>query len=222
MNLSEIVAKEQIIFKTWGHDFSFNIEPPLKRGMRDAVLREFLGKSWHDLDGDEDLGKYYLKKLEELAKGIIFAMKYALIPPQSKLSPTGTIEQPAKMKRIRRKEFSRRFRIVMFITDWLAHTGHNRVNWPQVVTQWNKENPLDQYEDPSSLERLYNKARSENGIMVQLLTLKVLEGTKEQIVSSFSDAMRYLDIKDKDIDFAKRLMKVFGIKYEVKKGGKSQ
>ena len=38
----------------------------------------------------------------------------------------------------------------------------------------------------------------------------------------FGDAFLYLNMRDKDIDLAKRLMKMFGIKYEVKTGGKLQ
>ena len=35
----------------------------------------------------------------------------------------------------------------------------------------------------------------------------------------FGDAFLYIDMKDKDIDIAKRLMAMYGFKYEVKKGG---
>jgi hypothetical protein len=36
----------------------------------------------------------------------------------------------------------------------------------------------------------------------------------------FGDAWLYLDMRDKDIEIAKRLMKMYGIEYKVEKGGK--
>jgi len=38
----------------------------------------------------------------------------------------------------------------------------------------------------------------------------------------FGDAWLYLDMSDKDIEIAKRLMKMYDIKFEVEKGGKQQ
>lgn len=205
----DIVKEEHELFRKWGNDFSFPMATPLKAEMRNGVLKH-MEVTWEELDGDPHRKAEYLNTLGSWLHGAAFAMKQGILG--SKDAPTDTVNQPVR-KRIRQKDFDHRFRIVKFITEWLARTGHNRVKWSQVVAQWNKENPFDQYEKPSSMEKLYNNARKENGIMVQLLTLKVLEGSREGRARLFSEAFRYLDMMDKDIEFAKRVMAMFGIRY---------
>ena len=68
--------------------------------------------------------------------------------------------------------FERRFETVKFVTEISADsTRKNSKDWERIATEWNEVHPAERPESAAALKRRYNRAKKDDGIMIQIMAL---------------------------------------------------